>query len=152
MSQAGPDDLAEHHRALERMYLAAPINRFYRPDIAITAGTAEIRMAVRPEWFHAAEAVHGSVYFKALDDAAFFAANSMEPERMLVTAGFQLNLLRPVTEGTMVATGTLVHPGRLAVAEAELRDGAGRLVAKGSGTFARSERRLEELADYDRVR
>jgi hypothetical protein len=35
---------------------------------------------VRPDFFHAAHAVHGSVYFKALDDAAFFAVASLVQE------------------------------------------------------------------------
>ena len=33
-------------------------------------------MTVRPDFFHAAGAVHGSVYFKLLDDAAYFDALS----------------------------------------------------------------------------
>ena len=70
----------EHYTALERMYLSAPINSFYSPEIWISHGEAEIAIPVKPEFFHAAAAVHGSVYFKLLDDAAFFAANSLIDE------------------------------------------------------------------------
>ena len=66
-----------HFRKLERMYLGAPINQWYRPTLSISEGSAEVSIAVRPEFFHAANAVHGSVYFKLLDDSAFFAANSL---------------------------------------------------------------------------
>ncbi len=67
-----------HFRAQENMYLAAPINRFFEPGIKVDEGTAEITVPVKEELFHAAGAVHGSTYFKVLDDAAFFAANSLE--------------------------------------------------------------------------
>ena len=66
----------EHYRKLERMYLAAPTNEYFRPAIAVDEGNAKIEIEVRRDFFHAADAVHGAVYFKALDDAAFFAASS----------------------------------------------------------------------------
>ncbi len=62
--------LEEHHRKLERLYAAAPTNVYYRPIISVGAGVAEIQIDVRADFFHAAAAVHGSVYFKLLDDAA----------------------------------------------------------------------------------
>ena len=34
-------------------------------------------MPIKKDYFHALEAIHGSVYFKILDDAAFFAAQSV---------------------------------------------------------------------------
>lgn len=67
---------AEHYRKLERLYAAAPISQWYGATIAIAEGQAEVRIATRAEFYHAAHAVHGSVYFRALDDAAFFAVNS----------------------------------------------------------------------------
>ncbi|WP_222105080.1 hypothetical protein [Denitromonas halophila] len=54
------------------MYLAAPINAFYGPDIAVSEGAARVGMTVLPTMFHGAGAAHGSVVFKMLDDAAFF--------------------------------------------------------------------------------
>jgi acyl-coenzyme A thioesterase PaaI-like protein len=64
---------------------------------------------VRPEFFHAAHAVHGSVYFKALDDAAFFAVNSLVTDVFVLTASYNLYLTRPVTEGALRAVGRVVH-------------------------------------------
>jgi acyl-coenzyme A thioesterase PaaI-like protein len=77
-----------HFVALENMYLAAPINEFYDPRIQVSeaAATAEIELAKR--FFHSAATVHGSVYFKMLDDAAFFAANSLEREFFVLTTSF----------------------------------------------------------------
>lgn len=70
-------DRSAHHRKLERMYLGAPINRYFRPRIEIGDGRAAVSIPIREEFFHAAHAAHGAIYFKALDDAAFFAANSL---------------------------------------------------------------------------
>ena len=67
----------EHFRRLERMYLGAAINEYFGPTVRIGPGTCEVTIPARPDFFHAAGAVHGAVYFKALDDAAFFAANSL---------------------------------------------------------------------------
>ena len=58
------------------MYLSAPANVYFRPSISIEAGACEVRLDVRDDFFHAAHAVHGSVYFKLLDDATFFAVAS----------------------------------------------------------------------------
>lgn len=143
-------DLGDHHRRLERMYLTrATINEYFRPEISVGDGTAEIRIAVRPDFFHAAGAVHGAVYFKAMDDAAFFAANSRVEEVFVLTTGFSLHLLRPVTEGVLVATGKLVNATpRLLIADAELTDDRGRLVARGTGSFMPSRIALASIPGY----
>ena len=69
---------ATHHKKLERMYLSAPIHKDLYKGISIHVANeqAEIALLVEPKFFHAAHAIHGSVYFKMLDDAAFFAVNS----------------------------------------------------------------------------
>jgi len=63
----------EHYQKLENMYLAAPINNFYNPTINVEECNSEIILTIKEDFFHSANAVHGSVYFKMLDDAAFFA-------------------------------------------------------------------------------
>jgi uncharacterized protein (TIGR00369 family) len=129
----------EHFRRLERMYLSAPINRIYQPDIQVSEGVAEVALTVQPAFHHAAHALHGSVYFKCLDDASFFAANSVVLEVFVLTVTFNIVLVRPVTAGRIVASGRLVHTSRsLLLAEAELRDERQKLLATGSGTFMRS--------------
>ena len=129
----------EHYRKLERMYAGAPVNAFYSPALTIAEGRAELQIEVRPEFFHAAGAVHGSVYFKALDDAAFFAAASLVEDVFVLTAGFNLHMTRPVSEGRLLAVGEVVHRSRrLLLAEAVLTDAEGRQLARGSGSFLRS--------------
>lgn len=132
------------------MYSGALINRFYTPGITVSEGKAVITMDVRPVFFHAAHAVHGAVYFKMLDDAAFFAANSLVSDVFVLTVNFNVVFLRPVTEGKLVATGAVVHKSRSGVvADAQLADEQGRSIARGSGTFALSKIPLNADVGYE---
>ena len=139
----------DHYSKLERMYAGAPINKFFQPRLTIGEGRAELRLAVRPDFFHAANAAHGSVYFKAMDDAAFFAANSLVEDVFVLTSGFTLHLLRPIASGEMIATASVVSKTRsLIVADAVVHDGAGVQLARGTGTFMRSKTPLTEEIGY----
>ena len=94
---------AEHYRKLERLYAYAPVTQWYGATIRVDDGTAEVEIPIRPEFHHAAHAVHGSVYFRALDDAAFFAANSRVSDAFVLTVSFSVHFLRPVKDGVLVA-------------------------------------------------
>lgn len=137
-----------HYSALERMYVTAPINQFFKPAIHIEEGEAEIRMAVRADMHHAAHAAHGAVYFKMLDDAAFFAAQSLVTDVFVLTVSFNVHLLAPVVEGEMVASGRVVHHSkRLFIAESTI-DVGGRIVGRGGGSLMRSGVRLDDRIGY----
>ena len=137
-----------HFAALKQMYESAPINGFFRPTIHIEAGAATVRLAVRPDMHHAAHAAHGAVYFKMLDDAAFFATQSLVNDVFVLTSSFSLHLLAPVVDGEMVAIGKVVHESkRLFIADAVV-EVAGNVVARGSGTFMRSAIRLDARVGY----
>ena len=131
------------------MYDAAPVNDFYRPKLDISKGHAIVTMEVNPQFFHAANALHGSVYFKALDDAAFFAVNSLVREFFVLTVSFNIFLLRPVTAGTLRAEGSVKSSSKnLFVAESILTINGDRQVARGSGSFMCSRIRLSEVESY----
>jgi uncharacterized protein (TIGR00369 family) len=130
---------AEHYRKLERLYASAPVSQWYGATITISDGRAEVGFAIRPEFYHAAHAVHGSVYFRALDDAAFFAANSRVREMLVLTVSFTVHFARPAVSGGLRAVGRCLHgSGRLFLAESDLLDDEGQLLARGSGVFSRS--------------
>jgi uncharacterized protein (TIGR00369 family) len=138
-----------HFTALENMYRAAPVNRYYRPTITIGEGQAEIEIAVREDFFHSGGAVHGSVYFKMLDDAAFFAANSLEREVFVLTNTFTTYLTRPVTDGIIRSVGTVVHRTRSQfLAESIAYNGEGKEIGRGNGLFVRSRNPLTQALGY----
>ncbi len=139
-----------HFRKLERMYLSAPTNEYYDPKIRVEEGGAEIAIRVSEKFFHAAGAVHGSVYFKALDDAAFFAANSLVRDVFVLTVSFNVYLVRPVSSGELTATGRVVHRSkRTLLAEATVVDSKGREIGRGSGTFMKSDMALSPEIGYE---
>ena len=138
-----------HYAALEKMYHSAPINQFFEPIVQVREGEATVTMPVHEKFFHAAAAVHGSVYFKMLDDAAFFAAASLEDELMVLTASFTTYLTRPVTEGTLRADGRVVNQTRTQfIVEAIVHDDQDREVGRGSGVFVRGKITLAQIPGY----
>ncbi len=142
-------DRSSHHRKLENMYHAAPVNELYRPRIEIADGAAVVHQPVDPRFHHGGGALHGSAYFKALDDAAYFAVNSRVEDCFVLTVSFNVYLLRPVVEGTLRAEGRVTSATRtLFVAESVLMLEDGTEVARGSGTFQRSKVPLGEVGTY----
>ena len=104
---------------------------------------------MRPTLFHGAGSTHGSVYFKCLDDAAFFAANSLETDLFLTTVTFTTYFTRPVTEGTMHCVGRVLNRTRSQfIAEAAAYNETGREIARGSGIFLRSRTSLRSVESY----
>jgi uncharacterized protein (TIGR00369 family) len=139
----------EHYRKLERMYLAAPINEFFKPAIQIGRGTAEIRISVEDRFFHAAQAAHGSVYFKSLDDAAFFAVGSLVEDCFVLTSSFNLYLLSPVSGGVVRSVGKVVRGGGSSfLAESVLYNEQDEEIARGSGMFVKSKIMLAPEMGY----
>ena len=139
----------DHFEKLQAMYAVAPINRFYRPALQIGHGEAEVRLTVRSDFHHSAGGMHGSVYFKALDDATFFAAQSLEHEVFVLTAHFEIDLLKPVSEGEIQALARVTEDkGHRIVATGELFDSTGEVVARGLGRFARGKTRLSPEVGY----
>jgi uncharacterized protein (TIGR00369 family) len=129
-----------HYQRLEKIYHTNPCNQYYKPFITVREGEAEVMIPIRPEFLHAGGVVHGSVYFKALDDAATFAVSSLVDDVAILTASFNIYFTRPVSNGLIKAVGRVVHQSRrLLVADAEAYDEHGRQVARGSGTFMRSQ-------------
>ena len=143
---------AAPHRALESLYAHAPINRFFDSRLEIEGGgLARIRFTIDERHFHAGGAAHGTSYFKMLDDAAFYASNSLVTDRFLLTTQFNILLTRPLKAGPVVAEGRWISGRRrVFVADARLIDGDGEEAARGTGTFMRSRIPLADLPGYRR--
>ena len=142
-----------HYRALESLYAAAPINSLFPSRLEIPReGEARIHFTIEPGHYHAAGAAHGTSYFKMLDDAAFYAANSLVNDFFLLTTAFNLLLTRPLKAGPVTAEGRWVNGRRrVLVADARLIDAEGEEVARGTGTFMRSRIALAKLPGYART-
>jgi uncharacterized protein (TIGR00369 family) len=153
-SIATPPDVSGaslHWRALEGLYASAPINRLFDSTLTITGeGQARIAFNVTERVYHAAGAAHGTIYFKMIDDAAFYAANTLVTDRFLLTTSMNLHFVRPIKAGPVIAEGRWVSGRRrVLVAEARLVDEEGEEIGRGTGTFMRSRIPLSGLPGYD---
>ena len=141
--------LEQHYRSLESMYAAAPVNAFYEPRMTVGEGQAEIEIDLSEKFHHSAGAVHGSVYFKMLDDSAFFAANSYETEVFVLTTSFTTYMTRPVSAGKLRAVGRVVNKNRSQfIAESIVYDSENNELGRGNGVFVRSKLRLVDTKGY----
>ena len=145
-----PHGQEAHFRALESLYRSAPINDRFRSEIEVAeAGLVRIRFEVDPADYHAAGAAHGTLYFKMMDDAAFYACNSLVTDRFLLTTAFNLFFTRPLKSGPVVAEGRWISGRRrVFVGESRLVTADGEEAARGTGTFMRSHIPLSGLAGY----
>ena len=144
--------MEDHYRKLERMYLhSAPISVEVYKGIQLTVAheRAELSLPVEPKFFHAANSLHGSVYFKMLDDAAFFAVNSIVQDVFVYTVTFNIQMLRPVTSGVIRSVGELKFKStNLFIADSTLYDENNKVVGRGSGSFMKSKITLSEEIGY----
>jgi len=145
------EDHEIHFRKLERMYVSAPVNiQVYNGiTISISNERAELSLKINEKYFHAANAIHGSVYFKMLDDAAFFAVNSIVKDVFVYTVSFNVQLLRPVSAGIIKSIGELkFKSANLFIADSTLFDENNKLVGRGSGNFMKSKIELTPDIGY----
>lgn len=139
----------DHYRKLENMMHDAPIVKLTGARIQIGRGRSTITLPVRQDLYHAAGALHGSMYFLALDNAAWFAVNSLVEDVFVLTVSFNVYLIRPVDKGIVRAEGAVTNKTRTQFfAEAVAFDDQDREIARGSGVFVRGQTRLTEEIGY----
>jgi len=142
--------MSDHFRKLERMYAGAPVNQFYHPITLIEDSKATITIQTQEKHFHAAGAAHGSIYFKMLDDAAFFAAQSLVTDVFVLTTQFNIHLVRPIFAEEITSVGTIISRTRSSIiAESTLTNKKGKILATGRGSFALSSISLTPEIGYD---
>ena len=141
----------EHFSRLKKMYLQANVNThiFDTTECEIELEKARISLQVSEKYFHALGAIHGSVYFKLLDDAAYFAVSSLVTDVFLLTSSFSTNMVRPVSAGKITAKGIVrFKSNHLYNAESTLYNQDGKEIAFGTGHFVKSKIKLSSEIGY----
>ena len=143
--------LQEAHCAkLEGMYLSSPSSRYYDPGIKVSPGTAEVVIPVQKKFRQPGGSVHTSVYFKALEDAAFYAVSSMIGDALVSAVGFNIYLTRAVEKGELIAKGRFTSvSGDHFLADAVLTDSEGQEIGRGTGAFVKSDTDLSSSIGYN---
>ncbi len=139
----------EHYQKLENMMHSAPFVKLTGAKVEVKEGEAKITLPIKKEFHHAAGAMHGALYFLALDNAAFFAVNSLVENVFVLTTSFTTYITRPVSEGVVTALGRVVNKNRTQfIAESVLYDSKNKEIARATGIFVRSKIRLNEEIGY----
>ena len=93
--------------------------------------------------------MHGALYFLALDNAAFFAANSLVEDVFVLTTSFTTYITRPVSEGVVKSIGRVVNQNRSQfICESVLFDSNEKEIARATGIFVRSKIPLSDKIGY----
>ncbi len=136
-ADAGGRDLLE--AALRGVVPPPPYPRLLNMRFtAVSDGTATFEMPVSTELYNPNGVVHGGAIASLADSAMGFAVYStLAAGENFTTAEIHVNFLRPATveSGTLHSTGRVIHRGRqVAVAQAEVVDGQGEVIATASST------------------
>jgi len=141
--------LNKHYQKLENMMHTSPFVSFAGARVHVYKGEAHITLPVRKELHHAAGAMHGALYFLALDNAAFFAANSLVEDVFVLTTSFTTYITRPVSEGIVTSVGKVVNRNRTQfICESVLCDEKEVEIARATGIFVRSKIPLSDKIGY----
>ena len=112
--------------------------------VEVTPGTCTSRINLREHHFNSNQVVHGGVISGLIDCAAGIAVRSVRDpadiaERPNATSDLHVQYLAAAKGTELVATATVLKAGRTAFfVGVDVADDAGRLVARGSGTFVAS--------------
>jgi len=117
----------------------SPYQRFLGLELVrAEPGLVEIRLPFREELLRAdgSDWYHGGVLSALIDIAGDYALVT-KVGAGLPTIDLRIDWLKPARRGSLIATGRAVKVGRtICVADAEVRDESGVLLAVGRGTYA----------------
>jgi len=129
--------LATAERIISGEQEPPPVARLVGFDLrAAEHGRAVIDFEAGPQHWNPMGGLHGGILCDIADAAMGIAyASTLAEGELFTTVELKVNFLRPFKEGHLVTEGRVVNGGRtLGLTEAEIRDDAGRLIAKASST------------------
>jgi uncharacterized protein (TIGR00369 family) len=116
----------------------SPFLNFVGVEIGLSeGGEGRVSLSVQPHHLQGAGQVHGGLIAVLADTAMFRAVRSLlGPGQRTTTIELKVNFLENTNSGRLTATAKVVSSdGRLMVGDIEVKDGDGRLIAQGLGTF-----------------
>ncbi|HEX9774239.1 MAG TPA: PaaI family thioesterase [Actinomycetota bacterium] len=105
--------------------------------VSLDEGTGTVRLKLAAHHLNPGGIAHGGVAAALLDSVIGLALRTrLGMGATHVTTALHLNYLRPVSDGTIVATGHAVSSGgRVGYGEGAITDAGGALLVRGSATF-----------------
>ena len=139
----------KHFKNIINSYSNAPINQLFKPKMKLSLGQCEIEMEISKNFHHSANSLHGSIYFKMLDDAAWGASNTYIDDVFLFTYNFNIYLTKPVSSGIIISKGKVIDKknGKIK-AKSILYDSKNNEIARGDGLFMKSKYLLKDAIGF----
>jgi len=105
--------------------------------LSCSGGKSVMRCRVKQILRNSGGTLHGGVLGTLVDMSVATALRSVLPlTSRMTTVEYKVNLLKPVSEGTVTAHGSVIRLGKtIAVGSTEIRNDEGEPVAFGSATF-----------------
>lgn len=129
-------DLKERQQRLTEIFHGAPIAKAFGMRLEYNdQDQAVFHLPYNPTFDHALKGIHGGVIATLIDNAGWFTAAPYF-KNWIATVEFSTRLLEPVAGVELISTGKIVRLGkRLVTTDMEVKTAAGKLIAKGAGTF-----------------
>ena len=117
-------------------YFNHPMHKGLNLKLLSENGKAELSMTVHKDICNLVGILHGSYYFKLMDDACFFAALSIEQHQFVATANFNIHYFKPASSGVIIAKAEVInHYSSKYVCECTIYDEENKKLGYGSGLF-----------------
>jgi uncharacterized protein (TIGR00369 family) len=115
----------------------SPAYRFLGMKVTdISRGYSCLELDCREEIKNVQGLIHGGIICTLMDSSCGVALGSLlEPEEPLLTLDLRINYISPHRKGVLIGEGAVLHMGQhTGVAESTIKDGQGKLIAKGMTT------------------
>jgi uncharacterized protein (TIGR00369 family) len=102
----------------------------------VDRGRATVTLVAEPRHWNPMGGLHGGILCDIADAAMGWAyVSTLSEGESFTTVELKINFMRPFKMGRLTAEGYVVNAGRtLGVVDCEIRDAAGRLIARASST------------------
>jgi len=105
--------------------------------VDVKKGWAKVRLPFAKKLTNVRGISHGGAVFASADSAVGVAlAGMVEKDEAISTIEMKINYIKPFDSGEIFAEGRIIHKGaHTAIGEAEVKNSAGDLIAKGTATY-----------------
>ena len=143
----------EHLKSVMESINKGPFFRHMSMQVTeLDTGHAKVVATIGEEHMNPFGGLHGGVFSSLIDTAAYWSAYcDLEEEQGLITIDLKVDLLAPVLDKTVIATGKRIKSGKtLCLTEARMFDQNKRILAHGTSKLmvTRNKQTIDDVINY----